>query len=66
MVQALQLKISGMTCAACAAASERAVKKLPGVAEAAVNFSSGTRIDFINNGVVVGYIDATGTHEGTP
>ena len=34
--------------------------------EAAVDFSSGTRIDFINNGVVVGYIDATGTHEGTP
>jgi len=40
MVQALQLKINGMTCAACAAASERAVKKLPGVAEAAVNFST--------------------------
>ncbi|MEI6875211.1 MAG: heavy metal translocating P-type ATPase, partial [Spirochaetota bacterium] len=29
-----------MTCAACAAASERAVKKLPGVSEAAVNFST--------------------------
>jgi Cu+-exporting ATPase len=40
MVQALQLKIRGMTCAACAQASERAVKKLPGVAEAAVNFST--------------------------
>ncbi len=40
MVQALQLRINGMTCAACAAASERAVKKLPGVSEAAVNFST--------------------------
>jgi P-type Cu+ transporter len=40
MVQALQLQIKGMTCAACAQASERAVKKLPGVAEAAVNFST--------------------------
>jgi Cu+-exporting ATPase len=29
-----------MTCAACAAASERAVKKLPGVEEAAVNFAT--------------------------
>lgn len=34
------LKILGMTCAACAKASERAVKKLEGVTEAAVNFST--------------------------
>jgi Cu+-exporting ATPase len=34
------LKINGMTCAACAAASERAVKKLAGVKEAAVNFAT--------------------------
>jgi Cu+-exporting ATPase len=40
MVQALQLQIKGMTCAACAQASERAVKKLPGIAEAAVNFTT--------------------------
>jgi len=40
MVQALQLRIKGMTCAACAQASERAVKKLPGVVEAAVNFAT--------------------------
>ena len=40
MVQALQLQIKGMTCAACAQASERAVKKLPGVEEAAVNFTT--------------------------
>jgi P-type Cu+ transporter len=40
MVQTAQLKINGMTCAACAAASERAVKKLPGIEEAAVNFAT--------------------------
>lgn len=40
MIEAIQLKINGMTCAACAQASERAVKKLPGVAEAAVNFGT--------------------------
>ncbi|PKL23117.1 MAG: copper-translocating P-type ATPase [Spirochaetae bacterium HGW-Spirochaetae-3] len=40
MITATQLKINGMTCAACAQASERAVKKLPGVAEASVNFST--------------------------
>ena len=40
MVKALTFKINGMTCAACAQASERAVKKLPGVEEAAVNFAT--------------------------
>jgi Cu+-exporting ATPase len=40
MVKAIQLKINGMTCSACAQASERAVKKLPGIAEAAVNFAT--------------------------
>ncbi|MGO8693554.1 MAG: heavy metal translocating P-type ATPase [Rectinemataceae bacterium] len=40
MVKAVQLKINGMTCTACAQASERAVKKLPGIAEAAVNFAT--------------------------
>lgn len=34
------LKIIGMTCAACAKASERAVKKLDGVTEAAVNYAT--------------------------
>ncbi len=34
------LKIIGMTCAACAKASERAVKKLDGVVEANVNFAT--------------------------
>lgn len=34
------VKIAGMTCAACAKAVERAVKKLDGVAEANVNFST--------------------------
>ncbi len=40
MITATRLKIQGMTCAACAAASERAVKKLPGISEASVNFST--------------------------
>lgn len=40
MVKTAQLRINGMTCAACAQASERAVKKLPGVEEAAVNFTT--------------------------
>ncbi len=40
MIQARQLDIRGMTCAACAQASERAVKKLAGVEEAAVNFTT--------------------------
>ena len=34
------LKVLGMTCAACARAAERAVKKLEGVTEASVNFST--------------------------
>jgi Cu+-exporting ATPase len=40
MVQTRRLRIEGMTCAACAQANERAVKKLPGVAEASVNFAT--------------------------
>ena len=40
MVKAARLKINGMTCTACAAASERAVRKLPGIAEASVNFAT--------------------------
>ena len=39
-MQSIKLRINGMTCAACAQASERAVKKLPGIAEASVNFST--------------------------
>lgn len=34
------IKISGMTCAACARRIEKAVEKLPGVKEAAVNFAA--------------------------
>ncbi len=40
MVRTIRLQITGMTCAACARASERAVKKLGGVAEAAVNYAT--------------------------
>jgi P-type Cu+ transporter len=40
MVQAIRLKINGMSCAACAQASERAVKRLAGVEEASVNFAT--------------------------
>ncbi|PKL05852.1 MAG: copper-translocating P-type ATPase [Spirochaetae bacterium HGW-Spirochaetae-9] len=40
MVKTAQLRINGMTCAACAQASERAVKKLPGIEEATVNFAT--------------------------
>jgi P-type Cu+ transporter len=40
MIRTESLRIRGMTCAACAAASERAVKKLDGVDEAAVNFAT--------------------------
>ncbi len=40
MIKTAQLRINGMTCAACAQASERAVKKLPGIEEAAVNYTT--------------------------
>jgi Cu+-exporting ATPase len=40
MIQATRLRIGGMTCTACAAASERAVRRLVGVEEASVNFST--------------------------
>ena len=39
-MQSIKLRINGMTCAACAQASERAVKKLPGIEDASVNFST--------------------------
>lgn len=40
MIKTMQLRINGMSCSACSQATERAVKKLPGIAEAAVNFST--------------------------
>jgi P-type Cu+ transporter len=40
MVQALQLQIRGMTCAACAKAIERVVGKLPGVNSVSVNLAT--------------------------
>ncbi|MFA6506434.1 MAG: copper ion binding protein, partial [Treponemataceae bacterium] len=40
MVRTLKLQINGMTCAACARASERAAGKVAGVQEASVNFAT--------------------------
>jgi Cu+-exporting ATPase len=42
MIKTETLDLRGMTCSACAAANERAVRKLPGVAEASVNFATET------------------------
>ena len=38
--QTLQIPVTGMTCANCAATVERVLKKLPGVSAASVNFAS--------------------------
>ncbi|MFQ3546902.1 MAG: heavy metal translocating P-type ATPase [Termitinemataceae bacterium] len=40
MIKTATLKIQGMTCTACARASERAVKKLSGISDATVNFAT--------------------------
>ncbi|WP_304226030.1 cation-translocating P-type ATPase [Gracilinema caldarium] len=40
MIKTTTMQIKGMTCTACARASERAVKKLTGVADANVNFAT--------------------------
>jgi len=42
MIKTETLELRGMTCSACAAANERAVRKLPGVAEASVNLAAET------------------------
>ena len=42
MIQHKQMELRGMTCTACANANEKAVKKVPGVTEASVNFASET------------------------
>lgn len=38
-------KITGMTCAACAKAVEKAVSKLDGISKASVNFAKYTRCE---------------------
>ena len=40
MIKTTTMRIKGMTCTACARTSERAVKKLSGIAEANVNFAT--------------------------
>ena len=42
MIKTKTLDLRGMTCSACAAANERAVRKLPGVTEASVNLAAET------------------------
>ena len=42
MIKTETLELRGMTCAACAAANERAVRKVAGVAEASVNLAAET------------------------
>ena len=42
MIKTKILDLRGMTCSACAAANERAVRKLPGVAEVSVNLAAET------------------------
>ncbi|MFA5851394.1 MAG: heavy metal translocating P-type ATPase [Spirochaetales bacterium] len=42
MIKTETLELKGMTCTACAAANERAVRKVPGVSEASVNFATET------------------------
>ena len=44
-----ELKIEGMTCAACVKAVERTVKKLPGINEATVNLSTEKLLVDFNN-----------------
>ena len=44
-----ELKIEGMSCAACVKAVERTVKKLPGINEATVNLSTEKLLVDFNN-----------------
>jgi P-type Cu+ transporter len=56
-VQALTIPVHGMTCANCAANIERAVKKLPGVENAVVNFAADqVRVDFDPKTIELGRI----------
>jgi Cu+-exporting ATPase len=47
--QPIRIEIDGMSCAGCAARAERALKEVPGVRDATVNFAAGTgQLDYAN------------------
>ncbi len=54
-IQELTLPVTGMTCASCASHIERALSKVPGVAEASVNLATErATVRFANGGVETG------------
>ena len=59
MIKTETLELRGMTCTACAAANERAVRKVPGVSEASVNFATETmKVSFDDSSASVEAIKA--------
>ena len=61
-IEEIRVPVTGMTCVNCAANITRAVKKLPGVTDASVNFAAETAIVFYDaekTGIrdIVGQID---------
>ena len=50
--QKIQIPVDGMTCQGCASSVERAVSKLPGVAQARVNFGSKTATIHFDSAIV--------------
>jgi len=59
MIKTETLELKGMTCTACAAANERAVRKVPGVSEASVNFATETmKVSFDDSSASVEAIKA--------
>ena len=57
MIETIELRIRGMTCASCSAAVERAVGKLPGVRSVSVNLATDkARIEYDSAGLRVSEI----------